>query len=70
MAWVFSFGHIIYYHPFSLLATLVGGYLFAYTYWKSRSLLAASMEHALYGCFLYTIGLGRFFYTEIEKLLG
>jgi hypothetical protein len=69
-AWVFSFDHIIYYHPFSLLATLVGGYLFAYTYWKSRSLLAASMEHALYGCFLYTIGLGRFFYTGIEKLLG
>lgn len=68
-AWVFSFGHIIYYHPFSLLFTLVGGYLFAYTYGKSRSLLAASIEHALYGCFLYTIGLGRYFYTGIEKLV-
>ena len=68
-ALVFSFGHIIYYHPYSLLFTLVGGYLFAYTYSKSRSLLAASVEHALYGCFLYTIGMGRFFFSGIEELL-
>lgn len=68
-ALVFSFGHIIYYHPLSMLLTLAGGYLFAYTYWKSKSLLAASIEHALYGCFLYTIGLGRFFLSGIDQLL-
>jgi membrane protease YdiL (CAAX protease family) len=66
---VFSFGHIIYYHPYSMLFTFVGGYLFATTYRRSRSLLAASFEHSLYGCYLYTIGLGRFFYTGIEQLL-
>jgi membrane protease YdiL (CAAX protease family) len=42
--------------------TLVGGLLFAHTYWKTRSLLVSAIEHALYGCLLYTIGLGRFFY--------
>jgi membrane protease YdiL (CAAX protease family) len=67
---VFSFGHILYLHPYSILLTLVGGYLFGYTYWKSQSLLAASFEHALYGSFLYTIGLGRFFFIGIEKLIG
>ncbi len=66
---VFSFGHIIYHHPYSMLFTLVGGYLFGYTYWKSQSLLAAAFEHALYGCFLYTIGLGRFFFIGIEQLM-
>lgn len=64
----FSFGHIIYFHPVSLLLTFFGGYLFAYTYAKTRSLLVVSIEHALYGCLLYTIGLGRFFYTGFEKL--
>jgi hypothetical protein len=69
-AWVFSFGHIIYYHPYSILFSLVGGYLFAHTYHRSKSIIMASIEHALYGCFFYTIGLGRFFFTGIEQLLG
>jgi len=65
----FSFGHIIYYHPYSMMFTLGGGALFSYTYWRSRSLLAATLEHALYGCLLYTIGLGRFFFTGIDQLI-
>jgi membrane protease YdiL (CAAX protease family) len=68
-ALVFSFGHIIYYNPYSMLLTLVGGYFFANTYQRTRSLFAASFEHALYGCFLYTIGLGRFFFTGIDQLI-
>ena len=66
----FSFGHIIYFHPVSMILTFFGGYLFAYTYAKTKSLLVVSIEHALYGCLLYTIGLGRFFYTGFEKLLN
>lgn len=66
----FSFGHIIYFHPLSMLLTLLGGYLFAWTYMRTRSLLAVSFEHALYGCLLYTIGLGRFFYTGFDHLIG
>jgi membrane protease YdiL (CAAX protease family) len=62
----FSFGHIIYFHPLSIILTLFGGYLFAWTYSRTHSLLAVSFEHALYGCLLYAIGLGRFFYTGFE----
>ncbi|WP_051309189.1 CPBP family intramembrane glutamic endopeptidase [Desulfogranum japonicum] len=65
----FSFGHIIYFHPISNLLTLAGGYLFSWTYLKTRSLLAVSFEHALYGCLMYTIGLGRYFYTGFDSLL-
>ena len=66
----FSFGHIIYFHPLSIILTFFGGYLFAWTYARTRSLLAVSFEHALYGCLLYTIGLGRFFYTGFDKLIN
>jgi len=69
-ALAFAFGHIIYFHPLSILLTFFGGYLFSWTYFKTRSLLAVSFEHALYGCFLYTIGLGRFFYTGFDKLIS
>lgn len=66
----FGFGHIIYFHPLSMLMSLAGGYVFAWTYLKTRSLLAVTFEHALYGCMLYTVGLGRYFYTGFETLAG
>lgn len=69
-AGAFAFGHIIYFHPLSIILTFLGGYLFAWTYARTRSLLAVSFEHALYGCLLYTIGLGRFFYTGFDKLIN
>lgn len=69
-ATAFAFGHIIYFHPLSIVLTFFGGYLFSWTYFKTRSLLAVSFEHALYGCLLYTIGLGQFFYTGFDKLVS
>lgn len=69
-ATAFAFGHIIYFHPLSIILTFFGGYLFSWTYFKTRSLLAVSFEHALYGCLLYTIGLGQFFYTGFDQLIS
>jgi len=69
-AFAFGFGHIIYFHPLSIVLSFLGGYLFSWTYFKTRSLLAVSFEHALYGCLLYTIGLGQFFYTGFDKLVS
>lgn len=63
-ALVFAFAHIIYGNIPAVLMTLVGGYLFALTYHRSQSILTASIEHALYGCLLYTVGLGRFILTS------
>jgi membrane protease YdiL (CAAX protease family) len=62
----FSFAHIIYGNIPAVLLTLIGGYLFAITYQHSRSILVVSLEHALYGCLLYTIGFGQFIHTSSQ----
>lgn len=59
----FGFVHIIFDNPIAVAMTLVGGVLFSLTYARSRSVLAASVEHALYGCLIFTIGIGAYFYT-------
>lgn len=58
----FGCAHIIFGNPLSVALTLVGGALFATRYRRTGSLLAASVEHALYGILVFTVGLGEFFY--------
>ena len=58
----FSFVHIIFRNPIAVGLTLLGGIIFAFRYQESGSLFTSSFEHALYGCFMFTIGLGEFFY--------
>lgn len=59
----FGYAHIILHNWIAVTLSVVGGALFAWTYERSRSLLAASIEHALYGCAIFTLGLGWYFYT-------
>lgn len=58
----FSFAHIIFRNPIAVVFTLVGGLLFAWRYRETGSLFTSSFEHALYGCWMFTIGLGQYFY--------
>lgn len=58
----FGFAHIIFGNWFAVLATTAGGLLFAWRYSRSRSLLATSIEHGLYGVLIFTVGLGQFVY--------
>jgi len=57
----FAYVHIVFRNSLAVGLTLVGGFLFALRYRQSGSLLVSCMEHALYGCFLFTVGLGKFF---------
>lgn len=59
----FGYVHIIFESWVSVGLTVIGGILFAWTYDRTRSVLAASFEHALFGCFAFTVGLGALFYT-------
>lgn len=59
----FGYVHIIFESWASVGLTVIGGILFAWTYDRTRSVLAASFEHALFGCFAFTVGLGALFYT-------
>ena len=58
----FALGHIIFNNWVAPLLCLVGGVLFARTYVNRRSLALVSLEHALYGDFVFTLGLGSYFY--------
>ncbi len=55
---VFSLAHIFYRNPLVLLMTFLGGILFALTYDKTKSTLLVSIEHTIYGCWLFTVGMG------------
>ncbi|TCO53710.1 CPBP family intramembrane glutamic endopeptidase [Actinocrispum wychmicini] len=58
----FGFAHIFFHNWFAVIASTVGGVLFATRYARSRSLLAVSVEHGLYGVLIFTVGLGQFVY--------
>lgn len=61
-ALAFGFVHIILGNWLAVGLSMIGGLLFSLTYWHSGSLLLACLDHALFGNFIFTIGLGRFFY--------
>lgn len=67
LTWVsvlaFSFLHVIFGNWIAVVLTIPAGYAFTRTYRKTGSLLLAAVEHAAYGCIVFTTGLGRFFYT-------
>jgi len=58
----FSFVHIIFRNPIAVSLTLIGGVIFARRYAATGSLFTSAFEHALYGCWMFTVGLGDFFY--------
>ncbi len=62
-ALAFGFLHIIYENYPAVFITYAAGYFLGRTYMRSRSLLAVSVEHALYGLFIFTIGMGKYFYN-------
>jgi membrane protease YdiL (CAAX protease family) len=61
-ACAFGFVHILFANWLAVGLCFVGGLLFAFTYQKSGSLLLTCIDHALFGNFIFTIGLGQFFY--------
>ena len=65
-ALLFSFSHIIFRNWIALALTFVGGFVFALTYYRSRSLMAVFIEHTLYGDFIFTVGIGQFFYMALS----
>lgn len=56
---VFSMAHLFYRNPLVLVMTFLGGILFALTYNETKSTLLVTIEHTLYGCWLFTVGMGH-----------
>jgi len=61
-ALAFGFVHIIFSNWLAVGLCVIGGVLFSLTYHQSSSLLLTCLEHAIFGNFIFTIGLGQFFY--------
>jgi membrane protease YdiL (CAAX protease family) len=55
---IFAIAHIFFKNALVLILTFLGGLLFAITYLKTKSTLLVSIEHAIYGCWLFTVGMG------------
>jgi len=55
---MFSFGHMFFRNSLVLVLTFLGGLLFAISFNNTRSTLLVSIEHAIYGCWLFTVGMG------------
>jgi membrane protease YdiL (CAAX protease family) len=60
----FAFGwlHIVLHNWVAVVFSAIGSAIFTHTYLRTRSLAAVCFEHALYGCYVFTVGLGYYFY--------
>jgi membrane protease YdiL (CAAX protease family) len=66
----FAFLHIVFRNPLAVALTFGGGLLFAARYAETGSLATSCFEHALYGCWLFTVGLGQYFYHGTIASVG
>ena len=58
-ATLFSLAHIFFRNTLVIVLTFMGGILFAWPYLRFRSTLLVSLEHAIYGNWLFTVGMGE-----------
>ena len=56
---LFSLAHVFFRSTLVLVLTFLGGLLFAWTFLRFRSTMLVSVEHALYGNWLFTVGMGQ-----------
>jgi len=59
----FGWAHIIMNQPLAVALSALGGVLFAWTYARTRSTLVCAIEHGLWGDFIFTVGLGYYFFA-------
>lgn len=59
---VFGLAHLFFANWLAPVLTTLGGLLFARTYARSKSVVLAGVEHTLWGLFIFTVGLGWYFY--------
>lgn len=60
----FALAHGFYHNLVAPSLTFFGGILFSYSFAQHRSLKWMTLEHAAYGCLLFTLGLGTYFFRS------
>jgi membrane protease YdiL (CAAX protease family) len=61
----FSFLHIVYYDPVSMILTFIGGLYFSQMYLETRSVLYTSVLHGIFGMIIFGVGLGQYFWLDM-----
>jgi CAAX protease family protein len=56
---LFSIAHIFFRNIYVIILTFSVGILFALSYIKTRSLFLVSIDHAIYGFWISTLGVGE-----------
>ena len=59
---VFAYAHVLFINWVAPLLSFIAGLIFAMTYQKTKSLALVTIEHGLYGNYLFLVGLGWYFY--------
>lgn len=62
-ALLFGILHLIFHNPVAVAGGILTGLFWYQTYRNTGSLWVVSLEHALYGNLIYTIGFGHYFYV-------
>lgn len=61
----FGWMHVFLHNWVAVVFSAAGGLIFTRTYQKTNSLAATCIEHALYGCTIFTLGMGYYFYHGV-----
>lgn len=59
----FGHAHLLFNNSLAYIMSIIGGVFFAMTYARTRNLSLVWLEHSLYGQWVFTVGLGWYFYT-------
>jgi len=65
---LFGFAHVMFGSYISIALTAMLGCLLAWRYLEARSFWAVWLEHSLYGCMVFTVGLGHYFFTGVANI--
>lgn len=66
---VFSFAHIMYYHVVSIVLTFFAGVYLAQVYHQTKSVLWVALLHGIMGNMVFAVGLGQYFWLDMQKYL-
>lgn len=65
---LFGFCHIVVGSEVAVISTALGGLVLATRYALTRSYWAVFIEHTIWGWLVFTVGLGRFFFTGVSNV--
>lgn len=62
----FALAHLLFANWIAVVGAFIAGLVFSFTYIHSRSTLLVAIEHSLWGCWLFTAGLGMYFDSTMQ----